>query len=85
MNKSVKHSRQSNNRFWKDPKAIIAFAISILGSVFWCGIFYQKTESNLEIAKIRGEYNNTINEERNIRILEACKYENEITRLKLKK
>jgi len=84
MSRKVKHSSKTNNNFWTKPITIIGFAIPIIGSVFWFGIYYQRTESNSEIEKIRGEYNNTINEERNKHTIEVCKYENEITLLKQK-
>ena len=84
MSRKVKHRSKTNNNFWKDPKAIISLAIVVIASAFWCGIYYQRTESNSEIEKIRGEYNNTINEERNKHTIEVCKYENEITLLKQK-
>ena len=49
MSQKVKHSSKSNNNFWKDPKAIISLAIVVIASAFWCGIYYQRTESNSEI------------------------------------
>jgi len=84
MNQKAKYIRETDNNYWTKPITIIGFVILIFGSAFTCGIYYQKNESNLEIVKICSEYNNTINEERNKHTLDACKYENEITRLKQK-
>jgi hypothetical protein len=84
MNHKVKHIRKSVNKFWKNPKSIIVFAILLLGSGFTCGIYFQKTESNLEAIKVCSEYNNTLNEERNKHAVDVFKYENEITLLKQK-
>jgi|GEM_PF-3453606 len=82
MKQKAGHRRKTYNKFWKDPKAIIGFGILIFGSAFTCGTYYQKNESNLEILKIRGEYNNTLNEERNQHTVELCKYENALSKQK---
>jgi len=74
MSQKVKHSRKSDNRFWKDPKAIIMFAILLFGSGFTCGTYFQRTESNKDIMKERNEHT-----------IEVCKYENQITLLKKNK